>query len=490
MQSSPSSAAPAPSEPGGQQAQAAKVQVVFDPDDSQHCLRLVIGLACRAAGRVVYHPAPTASSSELFAIDLLVALGKRFDALRVESAVRRSWPLTTIWMRAEQVTDLFVLRADRLAARRWQELLELARCCGLRLWLINHRPDLRPSHHRLLAAITYQALDLERFTAQWQAALGSGGESDRPTSDASALEPGSATTTPFPEVPGDDFPLFRAACHRLLDQPSFQQVDQLYQHYHDAADSWLGIHLQQVPRPSMEEFRAAWSDEATLLRLLRGSPRPPPAVVEVCALLQQLTATSSCAAETLVRLRGVQAAFFARGFLLSMQPGSRAQIGPADLRPHLDQVAAERLRELCTPQLPAAMVLALVTEMTPAQLCQLNLVDVAPDGAAAQVDGEWFTIPAYARSLVRAHLLDRAGRDAGSSDPLFVTRRSQERLSMLAMVGLLGTVSRRTAITLPERPEPWTSSAPTEQWLRRRGLAITWIGYPYEWPTTTATDAR
>ena len=71
-----------------------------------------------------------------------------------------------------------------------------------------------------------------------------------------------------------------------------------------------------------------------------------------------------------------------------------------------------------------------------------------------------------------------------------MTRRSQERLSMLAMVGLLGTVSRRTAITLPERPEPWTSSAPTEQWLRRRGLAITWIGYPYDWPTTTATDAR
>jgi hypothetical protein len=454
-------------------------------------------LACRAAGRLVCHPAPDATSSASFAVDLLLALGKRFDAVRIEHAVRRSWQLATIWMLAEQVSDLFVLRADRLAARRWQELLELARRCGLRLWFINHRPELRPSHHRVLAAITYQPLDLGQFTARWQAALGTEWRSDHARADARAMESGMesglAAAGSFPDVPGDDFPLFRAACRGLLDQASFQQVERLYQHCYDAADSWLGAYLRSMPSMpgrSIEEFGAAWDDRADLLRLLRGSPRPPPPVAEVCALLQQLTATSACAAETLVRLRGVQAAFFARGFLLSMQLGSGAQIGPADLRPQLDQVAADRLRELCTPSLPAAMTLALVTEMTPAQLRELNLADVAADAAAVRVDGEWFAIPAYARSLVRAHLLDRAGQGAGRTDPLFVAPRGQERLGLLAMVGLLGTVSRRTAVTLPERPEPWTSRAPTEQWLRRRGLAITWIGYPYEWPPTTTADAR
>jgi hypothetical protein len=192
----------------------------------------------------------------------------------------------------------------------------------------------------------------------------------------------------------------------------------------------------------------------------------------------------------LVRLRGVQAAFFTRGFLLSMQLVTGPQIGPTDLRPRLDQAAAERLRELCTPHLPAAMVLALVTEMTPAQLCHLNLTDVAADGATVRVDSEWFAIPAYARSLVRAHLLDRAGQGAGPTDPLFVAPSGRGRLSLLAMVGWLGTVSRRTAVTSPERPEPWTSRAPTEQWLRRRRLAITWIGYPYEWLPTVDPNAH
>jgi hypothetical protein len=248
-----------------------------------------------------------------------------------------------------------------------------------------------------------------------------------------------------------------------------------------------------VPRPSTEELVAAWADGAALRRLLRTAPDLPPALADVSALLQQLTATSSCAAETLVRLRGAQAAFFAHGFLLSMQLVSGAQVGPADLRPRLDQAAADRLRELCTPSLAAAMTLTLVTEMSPAQLCELDLGDVAADAAAVRVDGEWFTIPAYAHSLVRAHLLDRASVGAGPADPLFVARRSQQRLGQMAMVGWLGTVSRRTAVARPpaaEYEEWWWGPAPTDQWLRRRGLAVTWIGYPYTWPATTRADAH
>jgi hypothetical protein len=492
VQSSPSSAASASTEPGGgQPAPASKVHVVFDPDDSPQCVRLVMRLACPAVGRAVCHPAPTASSSALFAIDLLVTLGKRFDAVRSEHAVRRGWQLTTIWMQAEQITDLFVLRADRLAARRWQELLDLAQRCCLRLWLINHRPALRPGHRRVLAAGSFQALELAQFTARWQPALDAEGTSDHTRSDGGFAEAEQASPAPFPEVPGDDFPLFRAACRRLLDEASFDQVDLLYQHCHAAASGWLGVHLRRTPRPSTEELRAAGNDEADLLRLLRGSPQPPPPVTEVCALLQQLTTTtSSSAAETLVRLRGIQAAFFARGFLLHMQLTSGAQIGPADLRLYLDQEVAKRLRALCTPLLAAAMTLALITEMTPAQLCELNLADVAADGATVQVDGDRFAIPAYARSLVRAQLLDRAGQDASDTDPLFVTPHDQQRSSPSAMLGLLGTVSRRAAVTLPERHEPWISTAPTAHWLRRRGLAITWIGYPYQWPPATGANAR
>jgi hypothetical protein len=58
------------------------------------------------------------------------------------------------------------------------------------------------------------------------------------------------------------------------------------------------------------------------------------------------------------------------------------------------------------------------------------------------------------------------------------------------MVGWLGTVSRRTAVTVPGTADWWMPAAPTDLWLRRRGLAVTWIGYPYEWPPTTSVSAN
>jgi len=128
--------------------------------------------------------------------------------------------------------------------------------------------------------------------------------------------------------------------------------------------------------------------------------------------------------------------------------------------------------------------------MTPAQLCELNLTDVAADGATVQVEGDRFAIPAYARSLVRAQLLERARQGASPADPLFVAPRDQQRSSPSAMVGLLGTVSRRTAVALPERHEPWITTPPTAHWLRRRGLAIAWIGFPYQWPPATGANVR
>jgi hypothetical protein len=85
---------------------------------------------------------------------------------------------------------------------------------------------------------------------------------------------------------------------------------------------------------------------------------------------------------------------------------------------------------------------------------------------------------------------DRVSLGAGPTDPLFVAPRSRARLRHLAMVGWLGTVSRRTAVMRPPAAEEWFSTAPTDQWLRRRGLTVTWIGYPYAWPTTTAADAH
>jgi hypothetical protein len=421
--------------------------VVFDPDDAYDTFRFVADLACRPAGRVVCHPPPQASSSTWFAVDLLLALGKRFDAVRVERATRRSWQLVVTWMLAECVRDLFVLRADWLAGARWQELINLARRCRLRLWLVVHRPNLSLAHRGILLELPHQRLALHQFRDRWcpvedqsQPPQAEGSPDVEPSSRAAtadSVEELASVSPPFPEVPGDEFYIFRAACRRLLDGAAFRRVDEVHQQSQHDTDVWLQVQLrsQRRPQPVPMIFD-------TNVELTEREPAQP-TLADVGAFLQQLTATSSCAAETLVRLRGAQAAFFLHGFLLSLQLGSGTHPGPADLRPTMDPSVADRLRGLCTARLTAAMTLALVTEMTSAQLCQLNLADIAADADAVWADDCWFAIPTYARSLVRAHVLERSEVGSGPTDPLFIGR-DRRRLDPQAMTWWL--LSRLTEV--------------------------------------------
>jgi hypothetical protein len=482
-----------------------EIIVVFDPDDAYDTLNFVLKLASRPAGRVVCHPPPRSSSSIWFAVDLLLALGKRFDAVRVEHATRRSWQLVVTWMLAERTRDLFVLRADWLAGDRWQELVNLAQRCKLRLWLVVHRPDLDLAHRRILAQLPHQRFDLQQFRDRWRL---SDGQSQPPDSEVSpneelssdtaaadGLDKPAPTLRSFPEVPGDEFYLFLAACRRLMDGASYRRIDDVHQQsQHDTA-MWLQTQLRphQRPPPGPPIFRSnsdvnpldprqllAW--QRTRLSEVEPEPPQPPAVADVCAFLQRLTATSSCAAETLVRLRGAQAAFFLHGFLLSLQLDSGAHPGPADLRPTMDPSVADRLRGLSTARLTAAMTLALVTEMTSAQLCQLELADIAADAEAVRVDGCWFAIPAYARSLVRVQVLERSGPESGPADPLFIGR-DRGRLDPLAMTWLLSTVANRTGVIHRQAADHILPVTATQRWLRRRGLNVCWLGPPYPWQT-------
>jgi hypothetical protein len=478
--------------------------VVFDPDDAYDTLKFVLELASRPAGRVVCHPPPGASSSTWFAVDLLLALGKRFDAVRVEHVTRRSWQLVVTWMLAERICDLFVLRADWLAADRWQELVDLARRCKLRLWLVVHRPDLGLAHRRVLTQLPHQRVTLQQFRDRWRPAGGQSQPLDSHmgppvelSSRAAAtdrLDEPTSTSLPFPDVPGDEFYIFRAACRNLLSGASFRRVDDVHQQSQHDTDLWLQTQLrrQRPPQPVPVFFNTS-SDldpldpRQLLARLQTLWPEPEPAqptLADVCAFLQQLTATSSCAAETLVRLRGAQTAFFLHGFLLSLQLSGGAHPGPADLRPALNPSVADRLRGLCSARLTTAMTLALVTEMTAAQLCQLDLADIAADADAVRVDGCWFTIPAYVRSLVRAQVLERTSGGSGPTDPLFIGR-GRGRPDPQAMTCWLTTVANRTGVIHPKAADQYLPTTPSEQWLRRRGLSVCWLGPPYPWQTAT-----
>ncbi|CAA9278313.1 MAG: hypothetical protein AVDCRST_MAG76-3825 [uncultured Acidimicrobiales bacterium] len=182
------------------------LHLVEDPNDSLELAQLVAGLADRTAGRAVCHPTPGPETSTLLAADLLVALVKRFDALRFERQRPQAWPLVELWMAAEEIRNLFVLRAHLLHPDRRRELTALGHRHGINIWLIGAptsqarpAPQLRRRRHRWTA---------DAFTAHW---------ADTTTAEQS----NSSNTTSFPEVPAEDFPTFRAACrstarHRQL----------------------------------------------------------------------------------------------------------------------------------------------------------------------------------------------------------------------------------------------------------------------------------
>lgn len=121
-------------------AQAGGVRWVHDPDDDLGCVRHLTALHDLAAGRVVCHPTPGATWPVLVR-DLLEALGKRRDGLARARRVLDGAALVRIWMRAERVGHLVVLRAHRLRPQLVEALAELAAAAAVTVWLIWHDTD-------------------------------------------------------------------------------------------------------------------------------------------------------------------------------------------------------------------------------------------------------------------------------------------------------------------------------------------------------------
>jgi hypothetical protein len=435
--------------PDGEAAGApadAPVTVVLDPADSAACHHLVAGLHDPAAGRVVCHPTPGASATGL-ALDLLVALGKRFDQLEAERVQphAHAWELACLWLAGEHTRHLLVLRAHRLDQHSWRRLLALPGTCQLSLWLVVHRPDLRPAQHSALAQTRHQRITHQQFAALWELTLTAHPRAHPAAPDASL---------PFPAVPGDDFASFRAAARRLLDAHSFHRVDA----------AWRAALAQTLAWPPLARTSQALTE--------------PFSVADVAAFLQRLTVASASAAETLVRLRAAQAGFFRHGYhlRLTVQPG--ALLEATGLRAGLDRPTADRLRWLATPRLAAAGALVLATELTPEQLGLLTFDQVNPDGGTVQVAGHSYAIPTYARSLVRTLWLQRHRQGATPTSPLFAVQPTGLRLGPVAMQHLLATAATAAALRLPTSTGEHLGRGSARAWLDRRGLAIQPLSLP------------
>ena len=134
---------------------ASATRWVLDPDDDHGCVRALLALHDLGGG-VVVCPAAPGSPWSLLAGHVLVALGKDRRALDAAGRRRRVPELLSLWLRAEQVQHLVVLRAHLLPtgdSRRARPVRHPCRCHGL-----GRRPRRRPLRPPLAECGTH-ALD-------------------------------------------------------------------------------------------------------------------------------------------------------------------------------------------------------------------------------------------------------------------------------------------------------------------------------------------
>ncbi len=381
------------------------MQLVYDPDDSRDCMRRLAGLHSLADGCVVCRPAPGPGTRGI-TVALLRALGKQLRLRDTPHDPRRQLEHATIWLAAENITDLIVVRADRLAPAAWTMLLDLAgRVPYLTLSLVIHRPDVPD---RLQAVLADQPRD-ELHYRQLE-----------PSPAAPARVPpdrGSA----FPDVPDTDFPLFVSACQQMLNPKDAARV--LAAHAAEHADTRAWLHHQRRPTRAMIARRLG-------------------ELVDGCGDLN----------ETLARLRGAQSALFLAGRLATVDPVDVASAHASAHGSPLDSAAIDLLRGYTCTQRAALGAIALASRASAETLARLAISDVDPRTASIRIAGQRQTVPTAAAALVRACRLKRRRDGAAPERSLFTDRHAPDRpLNAVGVRRRLRELARDTGLTFAPR---------------------------------------
>lgn len=349
------------------------VQIVWDPQDSPELAETISWRVGPQPRVVLARPAPGVTTTRQLAVDLLIGLGKQFDALQREHlSGQTAWELVHLWLRAERTTHLVVLDAQRLGPPLRRAVTEL----GVpHTWEVHRheRPDpscrLRPAD--LLAALP---------------------EPPRATDDRGLGDV---------DLPSASFLTFRAACRDLLTPQLFDRVDPVYVRAFDTTSRWL----RSQP------------------------PASAPTHLGVTEQILALTTDTTSPQELIIRLRAAQAAYFCTGLLITVVPRPfnpettscepRLDVPPVGTHPGV----TARLRRLVTPRLAAAGALV-ASGLHPWQIANLRLADMSPSGCHVSVpagtDQHARQLPRHAGGLIRAQLLHRRAHGARRSDRLFV----------------------------------------------------------------------
>jgi hypothetical protein len=270
--------------------------LIIDPHDSAATVALVNSLASLAEGRIACPPTPPTRTNDWVSFDLLAALGKRFDTPGAPNpGSRPAWALVRTWLRAEQIADIFVLRAHRLRQPTWAALRQLASEVPARLWMI--AAD-RPHSHQLAAAarLGIVILKLADFQHLWS------------TDPARGPAQRKQTSPPIPQLPHAGALAFRAACREQLSSAQFAQ---------------------------MQRFARAVIRSSHALR-----HKPPITAGSLARLIWLLTAGSESGSDLLVRLRACRS-----------RASTRARCSTSTSAPSSDSTAEHRRPSPSNPPL-------------------------------------------------------------------------------------------------------------------------------------------
>jgi hypothetical protein len=423
------------------------VRVIIDPADSLELAEFVGGLHDLEHGRVVCHPLPGGTGERWLAFDILAALGKDLTSFGAEHVGMRGWWWAELWLRAEEIGDVFVLRTHLLNERARERLFQLQLACGFRLWLIGARA-LQPD---LLKRWEPCEVNAAAFVARWQHAASTCGQ------------PGNTHADSFPSVPEVTFLTFRAACRRVLARAEFDRVDAVFSDTVRAALGWL---REQQPRlQAVRQLDLELSDPQTFIVNDRYRPNLEmqarlcqegvwlQCLNELATFLEsELSVPSST--EATVRLRAIQVACFRFGLLLHIAGSVSGQLDRQVARSELDAATLARLRTLSSPYLAAAAALAVLTSSGAEVLSQLSLACV--DRKASRANQATLAMPRSAQPLVRAHVLERRAEGASDEAPVFAEADGHPT-SQRVLTRRLQQVARRLAVHIPGASLPGPS---------------------------------
>lgn len=357
------------------------IAVVHDPDDHVGRLRFVQGLHDPSAGRLVISLVKSRSPIAVSRM-VLAALGKTLGASGGRKAAGPARAEACVWMAAEPIDDLFVLRSH-FAPQQTTSLVHLALQVGCRLWLIDQQPTLPDRHLEALEDYEGAIVSFEAFQEHWRHA------------PPSAAVPPAVACRPYPPVPRAPFLAFERACRLLL-----RGVD---------LDRVLADYARMRAR-ARDALRKGADAAAERLRHVLYDRRPLELYWAAERLLSEV-AQCPDRDEIAVRARALQHAAYDLSLYLELDPDAVAPIQSTTAKLD-DPSAADALRIYRSTRYPATVIALTAPGSSHIDVAALRIGDISSDGAA--IAGA--PIPEHLRRYIRAQLFWRRLQGGGDDD--------------------------------------------------------------------------